>query len=322
MNKLPLIFMGSPQVSVTILEAILQAGHEVKAVVTQPDKAAGRGQKLTAPPVKTFAETRGLKILQPLQVKRSEFVEELRSLGAKALIVAAYGRILSQEILDITPYPLNVHFSLLPKYRGASCVASALLNDEKETGVTIMKVVEELDAGPIIAQESLAIKEEDNTGILETKLAQIGGKLLIQVLDQIENKTTREQNIKEVSYAPLLKKEDAHIHWSKPARFIFNQIRAYNPWPIAYTLIDNKRLKIYGANEVRCEELGVRSNFPSPLTPHPSLITHVSDQGIEVACGEGSLLITEVQPEGKNRMSAKDFLNGMGRTLKVGQKFI
>lgn len=315
MTPIPLIFMGSPQVAVTILEALIQAGHEICAVVTQTDKAAGRGQKLTPPPVKIFAEKNHLKILQAHKIKAPEFVEELKSFGAKALIVAAYGKILSQEILDLTPHPLNVHFSLLPKYRGASCVASALLNDEKETGVTIMRIVKELDAGPILSQEKLSIGEEDNTESLESKLASLGGKLLIKTLEQIETIQPREQNAVEASYAPLLKKEEARINWSKSARFIFNQIRAYNPWPLAYTLIDNKRLKIYGGKVGAIRE--------SPLQS-PGTITNLSDEDIEVACGIGAngrspLLITEVQPEGKNKMSAKDFLNGMGRTLKVGQ---
>ena len=315
MSKLPLIFMGSPQAAVTILEALLQGGYDIRAVVTQPDKAAGRGQKLTPPPVKLFAESHKLKVLQPLKVKTPEFVEELKSLGAKVLIVVAYGRILSQEILDLTPHPLNVHFSLLPKYRGASCIASALLNDEKETGVTIMKVVEELDAGPIIAQQSLAITDEDNTGVLETKLAQTGGKLLLKVLDQIENMQAHEQNPKEANYAPLLKKEEALIDWSKPARFIFNQIRAYNPWPIAYTYIDKNRFKIYGGKVPLTPTLSLKGRGG------PGTIIALNNSGIEVICGEESILITEVQPEGKNKMSAKDFLNGIGRNLKMGQTF-
>ncbi len=314
MAKLPLIFMGSPGVAVTILEILLQAGHEIRAVISPPDKPAGRGQKLTSPPVKIFAEKNNLKVLQPRGVKTHEFVKELESLGAKALIIAAYGKILSQEILDLTPYPLNVHFSLLPKYRGASCVASALLNDEAETGVTIMKVVEELDAGPILSQRSLKILEEDTTGSLEEKLAPMGGNLLLETLEGLQygKITAQEQDAKKASYAPLLKKEDGQIDWHKPARFIFNQIRAFNPWPIAHTFIDKKRLKIYGAQAL------TSGAHRAPQNPGTLLAFHKA--GIEVACGEGKILITEIQGEGKNKMKAVDFLKGSGQDLQIGKR--
>lgn len=309
MNKIPVIFMGSPQVAVTILEALLQAGYEVRAVVTQPDKPAGRGQNLSPPPVKVFAEQHKLQILQPLKVKTPEFVEELKKFGAQALIVAAYGRILSQEILDLTPHPLNVHFSLLPKYRGASCVASALLNDEAETGVTIMKVVEALDAGPILSQEKIQIQDEDSTGSLEEKLARIGGKLLVKTLEQIETLTPQAQDESASTYAPLLKKEGAMIDWKQSARKIFKQIQAFKPWPVAFTLIDKQRLKIYSAE--------VLDDSSTPL--EAGRISNLSDAGIEVACAFGRILIKEVQAEGKNRMKAGDYLKGSGRNLKIGQ---
>lgn len=307
MPKLPIIFMGSPAVAVTLLEALLQAGHEIRAVVTQPDKPSGRGQKLSPPPVKAFAEARGLEVLQPLKVKTPEFAEALRRYDAQVLVVAAYGRILSQEILDVTPHPLNVHFSLLPKYRGASCVASALLNDEKETGVTIMRVVEALDAGPILSQEALEIHDEDSTGSLEAKLAAMGAKLLVKTLEGLDSLPGKPQEEALATYAPLLKKEDGLIDWSLSARRIFNQIRAFQPWPVAHTRIDNQRLRIYGAKMSDAAGLA-------------GTICSLSDSGIEVACGQGSLLLTEIQPEGKNRMSAKDYLNGLGRNLKAGQK--
>ncbi len=309
MSKIPVIFMGSPQVAVTILEALLQAGYEVRAVITQPDKPAGRGQNLSPPPVKVFAEKHQLQVLQPLKVKTPEFVEELKKFGAQALIVAAYGRILSQEILDVTPHPLNVHFSLLPKYRGASCVASALLNDEMETGVTVMKVVEALDAGPILSQEKIQIHDEDTTGSLEEKLAQLGGKLLVKTLEQIESLTPQNQEESQTSYAPLLKKENALINWAQSSRKIFKQIQAFNPWPVAFTRVDKQRLKIYLAEVLEDSSLPVEAGR----------ILNLSDAGIEVACSPGRILIKEVQAEGKNRMKAGDYLKGSGRNLTVGQ---
>jgi len=306
MPKRPIIFMGSPAVAVTILEALLQAGHDIRAVVTQPDKPSGRGQKLSPPPVKAFAAARGLEVLQPLKVKTPEFAEALRRYEAQVLVVAAYGRILSQEILDVTPHPLNVHFSLLPQYRGASCVASAILNDEKETGVTIMRVVEALDAGPILSQERLEIRDEDTTESLEAKLATMGGELLVRTLERLDTLPGKPQEEAQATYAPLLKKEDGLIDWAQSARRIFNQVRAFQPWPVAHTRIDNQRLRIYGAK---------MSEAAGPA----GAICSLSDAGIEVACGQGSLLLTEIQPEGKNRMSARDFLNGLGRKLKTGQ---
>ncbi len=311
MNKIPLIFMGSPAVAVTILKALLEANYEISAVVTQPDKPAGRGQKLTPPPVKIFAQEKGLKILQPTKVKTPEFIEELKQYPAKALIVAAYGRILSQEIIDLTPYPLNVHFSLLPKYRGASCVAQAILNGDTKTGVTIMKIVEALDAGPIFAQEKLLIQDNDNTGFVEEALAQKGGVLLVKTLQNLEKLHPQEQKAEEASYAPLIKKENAQIQWNKTASEIHNQIRAFNPWPIAYTFIDNQRLKIY-SSAIKASE---------KLSEKPGTVIKIDSHGIEVVCGKGSLEIIELQAEGKKRMSALDFMQGWKEKLTPGKVF-
>lgn len=308
MSKIPVIFMGSPQVAVTILESLLQAGFEVKAVVTQPDKPSGRGQKLNPPPVKVFAEQQALKVLQPLKVKTPEFVNELKQFEAQALIVAAYGRILSQEILDLTPLPLNVHFSLLPKYRGASCVASAILNNEAYTGVTIMKVVEALDAGPILAQEKLKIEDEDSTGSLEAKLAQMGGKLLVDTLKNIQTLKAQEQDPSQASYAPLIKKDEALIDWNKPANFILSQIRAFTPWPIAFTFIEGKRLKIFSGKICAGE----------PNTS-PGEMSKIDSQGVLITCGQDALLITEVQIEGKNKMSVNEMRKGYPNLFVAGK---
>jgi len=306
MNKIPLIFMGSPSVAVTILQRLLDAHYEITAVVTQPDKPAGRGQKLSPPPVKIFAEEKGLKVLQPVKIKTPEFLEEIKKYPAQALIVAAYGKILPREILELTPHPLNVHFSLLPKYRGASCVAQAILNGDVQTGVTIMKVVEKLDAGPILAQEKLSIQENDTTGFLEEELAKRGGKLLIETLQNLEKISPREQKDAETSYAPLIKKENAHINWEKTAKEIHNQIRAYNPWPIAYSFIDKQRLKIYSSRVIEENISTDRHGTLRSLSP------------LVIACGSGNIELLEVQAEGKKRMQAADFISGSQGKLKTG----
>ncbi len=310
MNKIPLIFMGSPAVAVTILQSLLDADYEITAVVTQPDKPAGRGQKLSPPPVKVFAEEKGLKVLQPTKIKTPEFFEEIKKYPAKALIVAAYGKILPQEILELTPHPLNVHFSLLPKYRGASCVAQAILNGDAKTGVTIMKVVEKLDAGPILKQISTPIEANETTGLLETRLAKMGANLLLTVLSEIENEKIQyeEQDETKMTYAPLIKKEEAKIDWQNSAEKIYNQVRALNPWPIAYTFVDGKRIKIYAGH--------VTGNEPST---QPGEIGKITNEGIQITCGQKGFLITEIQLEGKNRMPASEARKGYPNLFTSGK---
>ncbi len=329
MTPLSLIFMGSPPVAVVILEALLKAGHDIRAVVTQPDKPAGRGQKLSPPPVKSFAQEKGLKILQPTKVKSPEFLEELRSYKPQGIIAAAYGKILSQEMINLAPLGiLNVHFSLLPQYRGASCVASAILNDEKETGVTIMHIIEKLDAGPLLKQQKIKIEETDTTGILEEKLAHLGSKLLLETLDEMkEGKITpHPQDESKASFAPLIKKEMALIDWKQPTRKIFNQVRAYNPWPVAFTHVDKKRLKVYGAKLPLIPTLSPQGRGPGRERPRmrgrgePGQIINLDNEGIEIACGDGKILLTEIQLEGKNKMSAKDFIQGHQELIQTGKK--
>src|SRR4030095_11654669 len=210
MSAIPLLFMGSPDTAVTVLKALLDAGHDVRAVVTQPDKPAGRGKQLTPPPVKIFAESQGIKVLQPTQLKEPSFENDVRRFEPKAVAVAAYGRLIPKTVLDLPPWGcLNVHFSLLPKYRGASCVAAAILNGEKETGVTIMKIVEKLDAGPIFLQEKTEIGPEETTEELERRLSVTGARLLLEALERLDAGTlgSREQDESQMIYAPLLQKD-------------------------------------------------------------------------------------------------------------------
>jgi methionyl-tRNA formyltransferase len=307
--------MGSPSCAVSILESLILAGYPIQAVMTQPDKPAGRGQHLTPPPVKIFAESRGLPVLQATKLKDPALVETLKSYEPQAIVVAAYGRLIPPQILDLPPWGcINVHFSLLPKYRGASCVASALRNGEKETGVTIMKINERLDAGPILIQERVAIGPEETTEELEHRLALVGSKILLKSLEGLKARTIvpREQDESQVSFAPLLKKEDGRIDWSLAAPRVHDHVRAMVPWPVAFTHVDKKTLKVYGSRVMQ---------DPNAKHGKPGEITGLNQEGIEVACGEGRILITSVQLESKRRMNASDFLHGHAESLRIGKVF-
>jgi methionyl-tRNA formyltransferase len=315
MKPIPLLFMGSPQVAVAILEELIQAGHEIRAVITQPDKPAGRGQHLAPPPVKVFAESHHLTVFQPTTLKDPKLIDALKSLKPQAIVIVAYGKLIPPEIISLPPWGcINVHFSLLPKYRGASCIATAIRNEEKETGVTIMRINEKLDAGPILKQQKVMIDPEETTESLEKRLTQVGGKLLLETLAELERNSLipYEQDETQTTYAPLLKKEDGRIDWNASAEQIHNLIRAMIPWPVAYTFVDKNRIKVYGAKiakEVRSEKLEEKN---------PGQIIGLSDAGIEVVCGSGRILLTEIQPESKRRMNAKDFIQGHRNLLKVG----
>lgn len=318
MKSLPLLFMGSPPAAVTVLKALIDGGHEVRAVVTQPDKPAGRGQHLTPPAVKTFALSKGLRTFQPSQLKDPQFIKDLRTFSPQVIIVVAYGRILPDEILALAPRGAwNVHFSLLPKYRGAACVASAIRNGEKETGVTLMRMVKKLDAGPILKQKKTLIDSIETAGALEERLALLGAELVLEGLKDLEQGDLGEivQNEAEASYAASLKKEEGKINWNQPAQTLYNHIRAMIPWPVAYTLIDNQRLKIYGAKRVE-EETGDRKQETGG-----GKITKISEKGIEVSCREGKILLTEVQPPSKRKMSAWEFIQGHKTLISVGKEF-
>ncbi len=315
MSRAPLLFMGSPEVAVIVLRALLEAGYLIPAVITQPDKPAGRGQKLTPPPVKVYAESKGIQVLQPTQLRDPLFLEQLKSYQPQTIVVAAYGRIIPNEILEFPSLGcVNVHFSLLPKYRGASCVVSAILNGDKEIGVTVMKVVQKLDAGPILGQSKIPLLSTETTGEVESKLAHLGGELLIQTLQALEQNSIKaiEQDEALVTYAPLLKKEEAKIDWSLSAEKINRLIHAMNPWPIGYTFVDKKRLKVYDG----CEKSDWSDK--SDRSDRPGTILQISKEGIEVACGIGTLLLKEVQLEGKKRMQAYELSQGE-RSLQPGK---
>jgi len=292
--------MGSPTFAVPILEALIEH-HEVVGVLTQPDKPAGRGRKLKAPPVKEIALKHDIPVFQPHSARSEEAIVWLRERNPLVIVVAAYGQILPPEVLALPPHGcLNVHASLLPRHRGAAPVAAAILAGDRETGVTIMLMDEGLDTGPILAQRSCPIGPDETTASLSEKLSHLGAELLLEVLPKWvcgEIRPRPQQG--EATYARLLRKKDGLIDWTLPAWEIERRVRAYNPWPSAYTYWDGKLLKIW------------RAAVATTTTPErrPGLVIKV-DGEIGVVCGEGVLLLKEVQLQGKRAMPAIAFSRG------------
>ena len=309
-----IVFMGTPEPAAKILQELISAKHEIVCVVTQPDRPKGRGQKITFLAVKELALKHTLPVEQPEKVKNNGvFVPLLKSLNPDIIVVAAYGKILPKEILAIPKYGcINVHASLLPKYRGAAPIQWALLKGEKETGVTIMKIVERLDAGDIILQEKIKIKDDDNALTLSKRLFDIGGKLLLKALKQIEQGKAKftPQNEAGATQAPSITKESGEIDWKKSATEIHNRIRAMIPWPVAHTFYKEKLLKIWKAKVYMTD---FETKFKLPGT----VVEIIKNTGFVVATGAGYILVVEVQAEGKKRMSAYDF--AIGHDVKIGK---
>ncbi len=305
------LFMGSPEIAVPALEALLRDGENIVGVVSQPDRPVGRHQILTPPSVAAFAKEKNLPLFQPEKVKNNpEFLEIIKNLKPDVVIVVAYGRLLPKEFLEIPPRGcINVHFSLLPKYRGAAPMQRALMNAEEETGVTTFLIVEKLDAGPILMQKKVAIHEEDTTELLGKRLTVVGTQLIQETLAGLRSGDLKPmpQNDREVTLAPPLVKEDGLVKWNEKARYVGGQIRGVTPWPGAYTFWNGKRLKIHRAEILE----GKRS-------VEPGTIMEVTEEGIEVACSNGALILTELQLEGSRRLPVKDFLKG--HPMAVGEK--
>jgi len=294
--------MGTPESAVPSLRRLLEDGHEVVAVWTQPDRPAGRGNKLHHSPVKEFAVAHNLPVHQPLKIKTEEAQNLFASHGADLAIVVAYGRILPASLLD-TPRSgcINVHFSLLPKYRGAAPVNWAIVNGEKETGVTTMRIVEELDAGPILLQRSTAIEERESAPNLMSRLADLGAELLSATLQRVDVLAPQPQTESAATHAPMLKREDGLIDWSMNAYEIERRVRGFQPWPNAHTSFKSHRLIIWEATPEWIEQL----RFP------PGQIIEARGDRLLISCGDGTALrVLELQMEGSRRMSARDFLNG------------
>ena len=296
-----LVFMGTPDFAVPVLKALI-GRYEIVGVVTQPDRRAKRGRKVEASPVKVVALAHDLPVLQPPRLRQPDVVVELRALASEAIVVAAYGQILPAEVLAIPPRGcLNVHASLLPRYRGAAPVAAAILAGEEETGVTIMLMDEGMDTGPILSQATCAISPQDTRGSLSAKLAQLGADLMMDTLprwlaDEIE---PRPQDHSQATYSRIIAKQDGLIDWSQSAVEIWRRSRAYHPWPGTYTYWRGKLLKVLRA--------GVLPHWSGEGEPGQVMVL---DEGLAVATGEGALLLGEVQLAGKRALSAEDFARG------------
>ncbi len=312
---LRIIFMGTPELAGESLKALLRSPEfQVVAVVTQPDQPKGRGMKLQPSPVKEIALQHQLPVLQPERARNEQFIEQLRSCNPDLIAVAAYGQILPKSILDLPRFGcLNVHTSLLPKYRGAAPIQRAILDGETETGVTIMKMDVGMDTGDIVTQEKTTIAHSDNSQTLHDRLAQIGAALLVKTIpDYVAGKIQpHPQPVEGVSHAAKIKKQDGRIDWSQPARSIWNRIRAMTPWPGAFSYLESndqpQLLKIWEATP---EERGGAAGE----------VLSADKTGIVVGCGDGALRILMLQREGGKRLSAQEFL--AGHPLTAGRRFV
>lgn len=303
--------MGTPRFALPSLQLLLDRTEHIVAVITQPDRPAGRGQHIVPPPVKEWALRHGLAVLQPVNVRDAAFIAQVIKLAPDLIVVVAFGQILPRTLLDIPRYGcVNVHASLLPFYRGAAPINWVLINGETETGVTIMLLDEGMDTGDILLQEKLSIAPTDTVATLHDRLAQSGALLLGKALDQLLSTgwSPKPQDHAQATYAPLLKKEDGLIPWQKSAREIYNQIRGMNPWPGCFTYLRGKLLKVFTAEIGELEAQGT-----------PGTIVEVSQSGITVATGSGMLVLKEIQMEGKKRMLTEEFIKG--KTIKAGDVF-
>lgn len=303
-----IIFMGTPDFSATVLEGLLaDKAYNILAVVTQPDRAVGRKKEIKMTPVKEVALAHNLPVYQPEKLSGSEEMAELMTLGADGIVTAAFGQFLPTKLLDSVDFAVNVHASLLPKYRGGAPIHYAIINGDKEAGVTIMEMVKEMDAGDMIAKDATSITDEDNVGTMFDKLAILGRDLLLRTLpDYIAGNITPEpQDSNQATFSPNITPEEERIDWHRPARDVFNHIRGLNPWPVAHTLLDGKRFKIYEASIAQGQG-------------KPGEIIEKGKKSLVVATSDGAIALKTVQPAGKPRMSIVDFLNGVGRKLEVG----
>lgn len=303
-----IIFMGTPDFAVNTLRAIIQAGHEVACVVTQPDKPRGRGKEMQFPSVKEYAVSQDLPVFQPIKIREAECVERLRTYEAELIVVVAFGQILPQVILDMPKYGcINVHASLLPKYRGAAPIQWAVINGEKTSGVTIMQMDSGLDTGDMIAKTEVALTPQETGGSLHDKLAQAGAVLCVETIEKIGNQTAvKEKQDDSLScYAKMLHKQMGNIDWTQDAEVIEKLIRGLNPWPSAYTHVNGKTIKIWKA--------AVREDMPDVK---PGQAVRKDGAELLVQTGKGSLSLQEVQLEGKKRMLIDEFLRG--RSIESG----
>lgn len=306
-----IVFMGTPEFAAGALTALAEAGHEITLVVTQPDKPKGRSKLFLPPPVKVEAEKLGIEVFQPDRIKRAENVEYLKNYEADVFVVAAFGQILSKEILEMPKYGcINIHASLLPKYRGAAPIQWSILNGEEKTGVTIMQMDEGLDTGDILLVGEIAIEDTDNSDTLHDKLMNEGAKLIVDALKLLEEGklSARKQPDEPLFYASMIKKEDGEIDFKESAVSIGRKIRAFFPWPGTFSFLNGNLVKISEAkviNENTDSEAGV--------------VTNVTKNSIFVQTGDGLLEILRIQPQGKKEMSVHDYL--LGKKINIGDRF-
>ena len=303
-----IIFMGTPDFAAASLEALIASRHEIQAVVTQPDKPKGRKGELTPSPVKVVAEGKGIKVYQPLKVRDEEFVKTLRAYNPDVIVVVAFGQIIPLSILKMPKFGcVNIHGSLLPKYRGAAPIQWAVLDGEKETGITTILMDEGIDTGDILLKKTIKIDADETSGSLFDKLMALGAETILETLDELEkgSLTPTKQEESPTAYAKMLTKAMGLIDFTKSAKELDCFVRGMDPWPSAYTLLSGKTLKLW---KVRVVEGGGKAGS----------VIEIGKESFTVACGEGAIEVLEVQLEGKKRMSAGDFLKGS--TLNIGQE--
>ncbi len=300
MGNLRVVFMGTPEFACPTLQRLVDRGDEVIAVVTQPDRPKGRGQKAVPPPVKELAERHGIQVLQPARVRAAEFVEQIRCLAPDLVVVVAFGQILPKSLLDVPRYGcINVHASLLPRYRGAAPLNWCIINGETETGVTTMLMDAGLDTGDMLVKKVTPIDPEEDASSLHDRLSILGAEVLDETLELLAaGRLSPEKQDESLScYAPMLKKEDGLIDWNRDPAAVKNLVRGMNPWPGAFTWLDGKLVKVFRV--ATGDERGV-----------PGTVLKVGRDGITVACNGGSVALLELQLEGKKRLPARDFLAG------------
>ena len=305
--------MGTPAFSVPVLEGLVEKGYEVLAVVTQPDRAVGRKKEIKMTPVKEAALRHKLPVYQPEKISGSEEMAELMTLGADMIVTAAFGQFLPERLLNSVKHAVNVHASLLPKYRGGAPVHYAIIKGDQEAGVTIMEMVKKMDAGDMISQRAIPITDADNVGTMFEKLSLVGRELLLDTLPDYlaGNLKPQPQDETKVTFSPNITPEEERIDWQLSARDIFNQVRGMYPWPVAHTIWQGTRFKLH---EVALADL-------SHVNGIPGQVIEKTKKSLIIATKKGAISLTIVQPAGKPKMPIQDFLNGLGKNINIGDQF-
>lgn len=311
MTKTKIIFMGTPDFSATVLQGLLDNSdkYEILAVVTQPDRKVGRKQEIRQTPVKSLAVSSKLTVFQPEKLSGSAELDEIMNLGADGIITAAFGQFLPGKLLDAVKFAVNVHASLLPKYRGGAPIHYALMNGDDEIGVTIMEMIRQMDAGDMIKQAAIPVGDDDNVGTMFEKLAIVGRDLLLEALPDYLLGTLKpvKQDENLVTFSPNIAPEEEKIDWTKSAREVFNHVRGMNPFPVAHTTWNDGRFKLYEVQET--EGSGTAGT-----------VIDKTKKSLTIACGTGAIELLTVQPAGKPKMDIVSFLNGLGQKIEIGDK--